>query len=30
MYEVKTEDLLKAQNNDDKAMTDIIEINSGL
>ena len=30
MYEIKTEDLLKAQNNDDKAMTDIIETNSGL
>ena len=30
MYEIKTEDLLKAQNNDDKAMTDIIESNSGL
>lgn len=30
MYEVKTEDLLKAQSNDDKAMTEIIEINSGL
>ena len=30
MYEIKTEDLLKAKNNDDKAMTDIIESNSGL
>ena len=30
MYEIKKEDLLKAQNNDDKAMTDIIQTNSGL
>jgi len=30
MYEIKKEDLLKAQNNDDKALTDIIETNSGL
>ena len=30
MYEIKTEDLLKAQNNDDKAITNIIENNSGL
>ncbi len=30
MYEIKTEDLLKAQNSDDKAMTNIIENNSGL
>lgn len=30
MYEIKTEDILKAQNNDDEAMTNIIEQNSGL
>lgn len=30
MYEVKTEDLLKAQNNDNETMTTIIETNSGL
>ena len=30
MYEIKIDDLLKAQNNDDKAMSQIIEINSGL
>ena len=30
MYEIKKEDLLKAQNSDDKALTDIIETNSGL
>ena len=30
MYEIKKEDLLKAQNNDDEAMTSIIERNSGL
>ena len=30
MYEIKTEDLLKAQQNDDEAMTNIIETNSGL
>ena len=30
MYEIKKEDLLKAPNNDDTALTDIIETNSGL
>ena len=30
MYEIETEDLLKAQNNDNEAMTNIIEKNSGL
>ena len=30
MYEIKTEDLLKAQNNDNEIMTKIIETNSGL
>ena len=30
MYEIKKEDLLKAQNSDDKALTTIIETNSGL
>lgn len=30
MYEIKTEDILKAQNSDDEAMTNIIEQNSGL
>ena len=30
MYEIKTEDILKAQHSDDKAMTNIIEQNSGL
>lgn len=30
MYEIKTEELLKAQNSDDKSMTNIIETNSGL
>lgn len=30
MYEIKTEDILRAQNNDDEAMTNIIEQNSGL
>lgn len=30
MYEIKTEDILKAQNSDDEAMTRIIEQNSGL
>ena len=30
MYEIDTNDLLKAKNNDDKALTKIIEINSGL
>ena len=30
MYEINTEELLKAQNNDDKTLTDIIEKNSGL
>ena len=30
MYEIRKEDLLKAQNNDDKALTNIIQTNSGL
>ena len=30
MYEIKTEEILKAQNNDKQAMANIIEINSGL
>ena len=30
MYEIKKEDLLKAQNNNDKVLTEIIEKNSGL
>ena len=30
MYEIKTEEILKAQNNDNEAMTNIIEKNSGL
>ena len=30
MYEIKTEEILKAQNNDNQAMTNIIEMNSGL
>ena len=30
MYEIKKEDLVKAKNNDDKVLTDIIETNSGL
>ena len=30
MYELKTEDILKAQNSDENAMTKIIETNSGL
>jgi len=30
MYEIKTEEILKAQNNDKEAMTNIIEKNSGL
>ena len=30
MYEINTEDLKKAQNNEDKALTEIIETNSGL
>lgn len=30
MYEIKAEEILKAQNNDEEAMTRIIEINSGL
>jgi len=30
MYEIKKEDLLKAQNSDDIALTNIIETNSGL
>ena len=30
MYEIKTEDIIKAQNNDKEAMSNIIEINSGL
>ena len=30
MYEINTEDILKAQNDDKEAMTKIIEINSGL
>ena len=30
MYEINTEELLKAQNNDDKTLTNIIETNSGL
>ena len=30
MYEIKTEEILKAQNNDKEAMANIIEINSGL
>lgn len=30
MYEIKTEDILKAQHSDDEAMTNIIEQNSGL
>ena len=30
MYEIKTEELLKAQNNDNESMTNVIETNSGL
>jgi len=30
MYDIKTEEILKAQNNDNQAMTDIVEANSGL
>lgn len=30
MYEIKTEEILKAQNNDKEAMSNIIEANSGL
>lgn len=30
MYEIKTEEILKAQNNNEEAMTKIIENNSGL
>lgn len=30
MYDIKTEEILRAQNNDDEAMTRIIEKNSGL
>lgn len=30
MYEIKTEEILKAQNNDKEAMANIIEVNSGL
>lgn len=30
MYEIKTEDILRAQHSDDEAMTNIIEQNSGL
>jgi len=30
MYEIKTEEIIKAQNNDNQAMTNIIETNSGL
>lgn len=30
MYEIKTEEILKAQNNDEESMTKIIEDNSGL
>lgn len=30
MYDIKTEEILKAQNNDEEAMTRIIEKNSGL
>ena len=30
MYEIEKEDILKAQNDDEEAMTKIIEINSGL
>ncbi|MDO5555751.1 MAG: sigma-70 family RNA polymerase sigma factor [Clostridia bacterium] len=30
MYEINTEDLLKAQNNDNEAMTNIIQANAGL
>ena len=30
MYEIKTEEIIKAQNNDEEAMTEIIEKNSGL
>ena len=30
MYEIDTKELVKAQNNDNKALTDIIETNSGL
>ncbi len=30
MYEIKTEDILRAQNNDKEAMANIIEMNSGL
>lgn len=30
MYEIKTEEILKAQNNDKEAMANIIQTNSGL
>ena len=30
MYEIEKDDILKAQNDDEEAMTKIIEINSGL
>lgn len=30
MYEIKTEEIIKAQNNDEEVMTSIIEKNSGL
>ena len=30
MYEINTKELLKAQNNDDDALTNIINANSGL
>lgn len=30
MYEIKTEEILKAQNNDKEAMSNIIQTNSGL
>lgn len=30
MYEIKTEEILKAQKNDKEAMANIIEVNSGL
>ena len=30
MYEINTKDLIKAQNNNDDALTKIIETNSGL